>query len=872
MALMMILWYGTSLICLLRCGSANKHTRRQFGHLPAHIHFSLQERHQQENMSPIHQLHSQQHPKSYKGYEVFCLYPTEEQLQLLHQFQERRDYSIWTESFKPNMSVDIMVAPINRMIFQKFLQQNYINYEIKVKDVHNSLEDEQMSLFMMRSRGSGVVSQYYRYDWIQSYLRKLEKKYRKLISTDRSARRPIVLIDAGIHAREWIAPSMALYIINQLVERQEGTEELTAKVDWHIIPVINPDGYEYTHTKDRLWRKNRSKIKSSHCRGTDPNRNFNLHWNVGVIISPPYLVTADKLVGVIISPPYLVTANKLVGVIISPPYLVTANKLVGVIISPPYLVTANKLVGVIISPPYLVTANKLVGVIISPPYLVTANKLVGVIISPPYLVTANKLVGVIISPPYLVTANKLVGVIISPPYLVTANKLVGVIISPPYLVTANKLVGVIISPPYLVTANKLVGVIISPPYLVTANKLVGVIISPPYLVTANKLVGVIISPPYLVTANKLVGVIISPPYLVTANKLVGVIISPPYLVTANKLVGVIISPPYLVTADKRVGVISSPPYLVTTNKRVEEVGASPDPCDDTFSGTKGFSEAESQALQKYALKYQNRIKMYLTLHCYGNHDLAVKASEAHVKAGGEEYTIGSSTNVLCEFSGVWRQAVVDWETSMFRLEGIIYRLCLKVVCWGKKELLATSTNQRCQISSLLVMSQGGVLGWCAGVRRSYWQPRLTSVAKSPLSQLCLKVVCWGKKELLATSTNQLGVVGSDMLAMYAGTSGSAQRVRPQVRSGEPFDGVFVNPWSPKFCRLALGGNHAKNPAAGGSDDWMKGVIGVDYSYTIEMTQEYGGFILNPVLINKTVVRFFEAIRVFGQFVADMEPN
>nr|CAD7461709.1 unnamed protein product [Timema tahoe] len=29
-----------------------------------------------------------------------------------------------------------------------------------------------------------------------------------------------------------------------------------------------------------------------------------------------------------------------------------------------------------------------------------------------------------------------------------------------------------------------------------------------------------------------------------------------------------------------------------------------------------------------------------------------------------------------------------------------------------------------------------------------------TVAKSPRSQLCLKVVCWGKKELLATSTNQ----------------------------------------------------------------------------------------------------------------------
>nr|CAD7425499.1 unnamed protein product [Timema monikensis] len=38
------------------------------------------------------------------------------------------------------------------------------------------------------------------------------------------------------------------------------------------------------------------------------------------------------------------------------------------------------------------------------------------------------------------------------------------------------------------------------------------------------------------------------------------------------------------------------------------------------------------------------------------------------------------------------------------------QLCLKVVCWGKKELLTTSTNQRCQISSLSVVSEGGVLG------------------------------------------------------------------------------------------------------------------------------------------------------------------
>lgn len=59
--------------------------------------------------------------------------------------------------------------------------------------------------------------------------------------------KPTIYVQAAIHAREWIAPPVALYIINQLVENPDNTY-LYENIDWVIIPVVNPDGYEYTHT------------------------------------------------------------------------------------------------------------------------------------------------------------------------------------------------------------------------------------------------------------------------------------------------------------------------------------------------------------------------------------------------------------------------------------------------------------------------------------------------------------------------------------------------------------------------------------------------------------------------------------------------
>lgn len=87
-------------------------------------------------------------------------------------------------------------------------------------------------------------------------------------------------IDGCTHAREWVTVSTALYIIEQAIISR-------IKVNFVIVPIINPDGYFHTWTKDRLWRKNRRPARSDvpmtfpvneACTGVDLNRNYDINF------------------------------------------------------------------------------------------------------------------------------------------------------------------------------------------------------------------------------------------------------------------------------------------------------------------------------------------------------------------------------------------------------------------------------------------------------------------------------------------------------------------------------------------------------------------------------------------------------------------
>lgn len=42
---------------------------------------------------------------------------------------------------------------------------------------------------------------------------------------------------------------MALYLIHRLVNDPAARQRDLNGVDWYILPVVNPDGYEYTRAK-----------------------------------------------------------------------------------------------------------------------------------------------------------------------------------------------------------------------------------------------------------------------------------------------------------------------------------------------------------------------------------------------------------------------------------------------------------------------------------------------------------------------------------------------------------------------------------------------------------------------------------------------
>lgn len=236
----------------------------------------------------------------YDNYKVMSLLAkSEEQFEALKEL-ESLGYLYMDPPTVKDHPVDVVVPP------HKFaeIEEIIANFELKSKVVTENLQELIDNEGRSNLRANKMSwTEYHNletiYEWMEETAEKnpaasifvAGKSYegrdlKGLKISYRSGNRGIFM-ESNIHAREWISSAVSTFIINLLLTSNDSIiRNLAETIDWYFVPIANPDGFVYTHTKDRMWRKTRAP-SSSLCTGADPNRNFGFAWGTGGSSSSP---------------------------------------------------------------------------------------------------------------------------------------------------------------------------------------------------------------------------------------------------------------------------------------------------------------------------------------------------------------------------------------------------------------------------------------------------------------------------------------------------------------------------------------------------------------------------------------------------------
>ena len=96
------------------------------------------------------------------------------------------------------------------------------------------------------------------------------------------------LVTGCHHAREWISVEAPFHLARTLVERRADplVASLLENGDTWIVPMLNPDGHEFSRTCDRFWRKNRQ-VNGDGSIGVDLSRNYAVGWDASLASTVP---------------------------------------------------------------------------------------------------------------------------------------------------------------------------------------------------------------------------------------------------------------------------------------------------------------------------------------------------------------------------------------------------------------------------------------------------------------------------------------------------------------------------------------------------------------------------------------------------------
>ncbi|XP_063537763.1 carboxypeptidase B-like [Cydia strobilella] len=244
----------------------------------------------------------------YDGHALYQIdLQTEEQGSFLGDLEHRLNLDVWAHGGQGNPAT-VLVSKAARSLLQDGLEAAGIGYRLAVENVKEELDLEDKLLSEAAAKSNRTSSRFglsfdtiHRYAAVDAYLVELANRYPNLVTVVSAGRslegrdikylkisttnfedrsKPIVYMQSLLHAREWVTLPATLYAIEKLViDIQE--QDLLQNIDWIILPIANPDGYEFTHTSSRFWRKNRATgfMVGNWCSGVDLNRNFGFQWS-----------------------------------------------------------------------------------------------------------------------------------------------------------------------------------------------------------------------------------------------------------------------------------------------------------------------------------------------------------------------------------------------------------------------------------------------------------------------------------------------------------------------------------------------------------------------------------------------------------------
>ncbi|XP_069947767.1 carboxypeptidase B isoform X2 [Cherax quadricarinatus] len=233
-------------------------------------------------------------PTTYHGYKLLSVKPrTHEEAQIVQHIVSSWLLDQWSWAKTPGAGVDVLVPPRLVHRFRNTLGRRHIPVTIKINDVQTLIEQQ-----VTNHKRSHTLprkfdhTDYHELDEIYSILdgsvadfpallsvysagETYEGRDIRVVKVSTGGSKPVIWIDCGIHACEWISTATCQYFLDQLTAGYGNDSQVTTLLDsydFHIMPCTNPDGYVYTWTVDRLWRKNR--VPNILCHGVDCNRNF----------------------------------------------------------------------------------------------------------------------------------------------------------------------------------------------------------------------------------------------------------------------------------------------------------------------------------------------------------------------------------------------------------------------------------------------------------------------------------------------------------------------------------------------------------------------------------------------------------------------